>query len=198
MYVEHCSSPDRRKAVRVGSDAWALRSVQRIGRWCAQNRLKHYLRVLLSCCIRLEWPRKCIRLEWPIYVFFSGWGGYRRTPPASSCPLEYASIHLISSSPSSTIVDLDRHRAGWPWVESLSRSSIYRRTDNNPAVETTCQSVECVTTHNMFFIDIGQQSVVSSRTACWGSKKFRDLGPQSSLGGSSSCERLLHTPADLY
>ena len=43
--------------------------------------------------------------------------------------------------------------------------------NNNPAVENTCQSVECVTTHNIFFI--GQQkSVVSSRTACWGSQFF--------------------------
>ena len=41
---------------------------------------------------------------------------------------------------------------------------------NNPSVENTCQSVECVTTHNMFFI--GQQRVVSSWTACWGSQIF--------------------------
>ena len=39
-----------------------------------------------------------------------------------------ACIHLISSSPSSIllIVDLARHRAGWPWAECLSRSSVYR------------------------------------------------------------------------
>ena len=37
-----------------------------------------------------------------------------------------ACIHLISSSPSSILVDLARHRAGCPWAESLSRSSVYR------------------------------------------------------------------------
>ncbi len=31
--------------------------------------------------------------------------------------------------------------------------------NNNPAVENICQSVECVTTHKMFFIQFGQQSV---------------------------------------
>ena len=41
---------------------------------------------------------------------------------------------------------------------------------NNPAVENTCQSVECVTTHNMFFI--GQQSVLSSWTALVGDLKY--------------------------
>ena len=39
----------------------------------------------------------------------------------------------------------------------------------------------------MFFI--GQDGVVSSRTACWGSIRFRGLGPQSSPGGSPPCER---------
>ena len=36
-------------------------------------------------------------------------------------------IHLISSRPSSTFIGLARHEVGWPWVDSMSRSKVYRR-----------------------------------------------------------------------
>ena len=35
-------------------------------------------------------------------------------------------IHLTSSRPSSTLTGLARHEAGWPWVDSMSRSKAYR------------------------------------------------------------------------
>ena len=40
MYAKHCCSPDQKKAVEVGSDAYVSRSVQRIAHWCARNRGK--------------------------------------------------------------------------------------------------------------------------------------------------------------
>ena len=36
-------------------------------------------------------------------------------------------IHLIYSRPSSAFIGLARHEAGWPWVESMSKSKAYHR-----------------------------------------------------------------------
>ena len=36
-------------------------------------------------------------------------------------------IHLISWRPSSTLIGLARQEAGCPWVDSMSRSKVYRR-----------------------------------------------------------------------
>ena len=48
MYVEHCCSPDQRKAVRVGSDAWVLRSqCSALAAGVHKIDEKHYLRVPL-------------------------------------------------------------------------------------------------------------------------------------------------------
>ena len=38
-----------------------------------------------------------------------------------------ARIHLISSRPSSAFIGLARHKAGWPWVDYMPRSKVYRR-----------------------------------------------------------------------
>ena len=35
-------------------------------------------------------------------------------------------IHLIYSKSSYTFIGLARHEAGWPWVDSMSRSKVYR------------------------------------------------------------------------
>ena len=35
-------------------------------------------------------------------------------------------MHLISSRSSSTFIGLAQHEAGWPWVDSMSRSKAYR------------------------------------------------------------------------
>ena len=83
-----------------------------IGRWCAQNRRQNF----------------SIRLAWQKIDLFSGLGRYRRTPPASSHPLDHG--HPISSRPSSTLVGLVGHRAGWPWAEPMSRSSVDGRTSS--------------------------------------------------------------------
>ena len=53
------------------------------------------------------------------------------------------------------------------WIlRSYSYVSVLAK--SNPAVENASLSVECATTHNMFFMD--QEEVVSSGTVCWGSK----------------------------
>ena len=56
--------------------------------------------------------------------------GFGRIPSNAAGKLSppRAWIHLIFSRPSSTLVGLARHQAGWPWAEPMSRSSVYRRT----------------------------------------------------------------------
>ena len=53
-------------------------------------------------------------------LFFQVWGksvGRRRQPLAPR-----PRVHLISS-----FIVLARHEAGWAWVDSMSRSNVYRR-----------------------------------------------------------------------
>ena len=96
------------------------------------------------CCIRLERQKNIFFQVWEDTVgrkkcFFSGLGGYRRTPPTSSCPLEHASTRFCSS-PSSKLLDLTHHRAGWPWTESLSRSSVERLSSRRAEIKQWCTS----------------------------------------------------------
>ena len=59
-------------------------------------------------------------------VFFSGLGEERRTAAVNLFPPR-PQIHLISSRPSPTLIGLARHEAGWPGVDSTSRSKADRR-----------------------------------------------------------------------
>ena len=74
----------------------------------------------------LRFDDGCVeRRRYPISVgiFFSVWEkseGRRWHRPASQ------QIHVISSRPSPTFIGLDRHEAGWPWFDYVSRSQVYR------------------------------------------------------------------------
>ena len=92
------------------SQSWlgrVLRAVQYIGCWCAQNTWKKQISTTTTVFASNG------------KVFIPGLEGYRRTLPASSCPLEHGSTWFLRAR--HVLADTARHEAGWPWVGFMSR-----------------------------------------------------------------------------
>ena len=77
------------------------------------------------CCVENRRPKFSIPLRWQKIGPFSGLGEERRTPRATSRPLDHG--RPDTSRPSSTFTGLARHERGWPRVDSTSTSKPYRR-----------------------------------------------------------------------
>ena len=116
-FVRGFDSPSGYSVHKMAGDTWrapARCPIQRhlFGRCCMENRRQKKLD-----------PSSMAKN----ILFFSGFGEERRTPRATSRPLDHGSTWYLRGRHLHTFTGLARHEAGWPWVDSMLRSKAYRR-----------------------------------------------------------------------
>ena len=100
------------------SEKRACRMIKKtVGCWCAQNRWKKI--------------SKCMRLEWIFFWLFLRFGGYRRTPPACSCPLEHGSTWFLRARHLYQLILLATSglAVGWVYID-IERLSSHELKEN--------------------------------------------------------------------